>query len=375
MSMMLIPLAMALVGRAFIAKASGLWSTAWSRLRRRKPPEIIGSFWRSGRLLYRLSDGRLLPAVMGGAKSARTPFTRLFTIEDRAGPENAPVYQGRGRAMAPSWAFGDLTPIREPDPNRYGAFKIVDTIRGEKGLPTLPIEVRHQFTLSEMLRLARKGCPLDLQVHYGECQDPRDFNGGWNKVLTVEGIVITNWSTDALGALNQGDDAVVNESVDTTGLDMYEITQLAVSALAASEVVREILDVAICDAVTCGACGLPSDGCKKFFAISTTTAGSPGLAADLIYSDDGGAVIGSTNIATLTGAEDPDEVACVGTYLVVVSQDSGSLHYAPIADILAGTETWVEVATGFTAPTGSPPATFRLGATHTWIVGAGGPGD
>lgn len=308
---------------------------------------------------------------MPSTNRVRTPYSRVFTIEDRAGPANTPEYQGRARALGPSWDLGDRTPIREPDPDRYGAFVIVDAIKGERGLPTLSIEARYQYTISEFLRIARRGCPLDIQVHFGECQDPRDFNGGWDKVLVLENADISTWSAGELGALEQGEDAVVNENIDTNAFDMYELKQILFSELASTEVAGEVIDVVICDSVLCGICGIPSTGCQTFFAITEGQTGSPGLPAEIIYSDDAGATIAETNVSTLGIAEDPTGMACVGTRLAVISNDSDSIHYAPIIDILNAAEAWTEVATGIVAA-GSPNAIFSLGSTFTWLVGDGG---
>ena len=305
-------------------------------------------------------------------KRVRTPFTRVFTIEDRAGPANVPVYQGQARAMGPSWDLGDRTPIREPDPDRYGAFIIVDAIKGERGLPTLGIEARYQFTVSEFLRIARRGCPLDAQVHIGECQDPRDFNGGWDKILVLENADISTWSAGELGALEQGDDAVVNETIDLNAFDLYELKQIFFSELAAAEVTGEVIAVVICDSVQCGICGVPSTGCQTFFAITEQQVASPGLPAELIFSEDAGATIGETNVSTLGADEDPSGMACVGTNLVVISNDDCGVHYAPLADVLLGTEVWIRIATGLECPAGAPNAIFSLGSAFTWIVGDGG---
>src|SRR3990170_304790 len=306
------------------------------------------------------------------AGNVRTQFTRVWTIENSAGPANVPIYQGRAKAQGVSWDFGDRTPIREPDPSRYGAFKTVGAIKSAQGLPTLPLMVRYQYTASALLALGRRGCDLDLQVHIGECQDPRDFNGGWDKVVVLERANITTYGTEDLGALDQDQDALVHETFDLNGLDYYEILRITLGELAAAEIVQEIVDVAICDAVTCGACGIASDGCSHVFALTMSAGGSPGLPAELIYSIDGGATIGQTNVDTLAANEDPDAMACVGINLVVVSTESCSLHYAPIADILAGTEAWVEVATGFVCAAGAPNDIFSLGSAFTWIVGDGG---
>lgn len=302
----------------------------------------------------------------------RTPFSRLFTIEDRAGPANAPVYQGFGRAQSPSWDGGDLTSIEAPSEDQYGLFDIIDTIRGAQGLPQLPIQVRYTQDLSEMLRLFRKRCPIDAQVHMGECRNPTDFNGGWHKVAVLEGAILTSYGADELGALVSGEDAVINENIPLTGLNYYEIGRLLPAELGAAEIVQEIVDVEICDSRQCGECGLPSDGCQVVFALTLTAGGSPGLPGELIFSQDGGTTLGETNVTTLGIADDPSAMDCVGTRLIIVSNASCSLHYATIANILAGTEAWVEMAVGFQCPAGAPNAIWSAGALHTFIVGDGG---
>ena len=302
----------------------------------------------------------------------RNPFSRVFTIENRAGPANNPTYQGQTRAMGPAWGFGDRTPIREPDPNRYGAFRIVDAIKGERDLPTMSLEARYQYALSEYLRLARTGCPIDIQVHFGKCQDPRDFNGGWDKILVLEGADLSNWSTGELGALEQGQDAVVNETVDTNALDMYEVGRVSLAAIAGTQVVQEVSDIVICDSVQCGACGIPSNGCQVIFAVQAATGGSPGLPPELIASSNGGSTIIERTITSLAANEDVDALACVGTYLVAVSNDDCGIHYALIANILTSNETWTKNASGLVCPAGSPNDIFSLGSAFTWVVGNGG---
>lgn len=302
----------------------------------------------------------------------QTDWSRVFIIENRAGPGNAAQYQGFWKAAGFSWSQGSTTRKRVPDPTRYGSFTTVGKIAGEQGTPDLSIIARYTLDASDLLRLVRNGCAHDLQVHFGVCEDPRDFNNGWQKIMVVEGAQPTNYSTNELGALQDSERAMVQEEVPFSGDDAYEIVRMQFGEIAASEIVQEIVKVIVCDAINCGICGLPSNGCDVVFAITLSAGGSPGLSAEVIFTQNGGGTIGDTNITTLAANEDPDGAACVSGNLIVVSQDSGSIHWAAIADILAGTETWAEVTTGFTAPTGSPRVIFSLGGSFTWIGGAGG---
>src|SRR5574341_460154 len=296
----------------------------------------------------------------------KTSQSRVFTIRNRAGPANAPVYQTLARAQALSWPQGDVTPIRIPDPEKYESFVIVDQIKGQQGLPTLGLQFRMSRDLSDILQLVREGCPFDVQIHVGACQNPSDFNGGWEKIIVIEGASITSYDTDELGALDADQNAVLHETVSVTGLDLYDLTSLLASEQAAAEIVQEVIDVVIYDSKTCGECGIASDGCQKVFALTLSAGGSPGLPAEIIFTEDGGGTWADTNITTLGANEDPNAMTCVGSNLVVVSEDSESLHYAPIADILDASESWTEVTTGFVATHG-PLDIFSLGASFTWI--------
>ena len=300
-------------------------------------------------------------------------LSRIWLIPFTAGPNNVPGFEGLAKAGTPDWSLGDISPIHIPDPDTYGKFLVAGTVRGDQALPTLNVMWRYTLERSSVLdRIVRAGCDHDLQIHMGECKNPQSFNEGWDKILVLERAAPTNWSTDGdLGALQPSDRAVINEVVPFTGRNLYHIYPMVYAEQAPTEIVQEIVDVVICDNITCGQCGLPSNGCDRVLALTLSAGGSPGLPAELIFSEDGGLNYSETNISTLAANQDPNEMACVSINLVVVSEDSESLHYAPLADIFAGTETWTEVTTGFVVTNG-PLAIHNEGPRHTWIVGENG---
>ena len=304
-------------------------------------------------------------------KLVRTPFSRVWAIENGAGPANAPEYLALARAMGISWPQGDITPVYIPDPDRTDSFLTADTIRGQRGLPSLPLEIMYERDLSEILAIIRKGCALDIHIAIGACKDPSDFNAGWEKKIIIEGAMATDYSTTELGALTGDQNATVMETVAFTGRELYEIKTLAATELAGTQVTDEQVAIVICDTQTCGQCGIPSDGCSIIFAIAKASTGSPGLPAELIYSTDGGATFTSTVIPPMGLAEQPSDMLCVGTLLVVISNTGDAIYYAPIADVLAGTATWTKITTGIVAA-GSPNALFSLGARATWIAADAG---
>lgn len=301
----------------------------------------------------------------------RASQSRVFLIEDRAGATHTPQYQDFARVTGVTWSQGDITPVRVPDPRQYGRYITVDKIKGDPGLPTTTIEFRKARIVSEILKLTRKGCPIDVQVHIGQCEDPSDFNMGWEVIAVLEDVDITQYDTSELGALDGSQEAAVMETLSITAQDYYELNPIAFSAAAENDIVQEVIDVAICDSKVCGECGLPSDGCEHIFAIETPQGASPGLDTQIVYTRDAGASFDSATVNSLPANSAPSAMACAGPYLVVLSNDDGSLHYGYISDILDGVGSFTRVATGFVVG-GEPNAIFSAGRTMSWIVGDGG---
>lgn len=302
----------------------------------------------------------------------RTGFSRMFLLEQRAGPETAPQYQGVWKAGGITWDQGDITIIRQPSDTQYDAFTNIGKIIGAQGNPTFDITGLYPLDAkSTLFKLARRGCDNDLQIHIGDCSDPKDFNGGWKKIIVLEAARATSYSTEDLGALDTDERALVHETLPVSGEDLYEIVPIAFGTLGGVQITREVMDVAILDAVNCGACGLPSDGTSKFFALEAFAAGSPGANAQIVASQDGGVTIIESTISTLGAAQSARRLGGSGTLLVVVSDDSDSLHYIRISDMLRGAGAWSQVTTGFVATKG-PRDFFSLGPSLNWMVGEGG---
>jgi len=298
--------------------------------------------------------------------------SRVFLMEGGAGPAVAPEYMGHWKAGAPSWDFGEATPIEIPSDSRYGEFDVVANLPGARGKPSIALTARYTRSLSEMLRMARQGCYNDVQIHFGLCQSPTDFTTGWDKIMAVENFRISNYSADDIGALGSDERTAVNETINCEADDLFEILPLKFAEICAASVIQEVVDVTIADERSCGGeCGDVSDGCSKVFGLVKSVGGSPGLGGQVIYSEDGGSTCGATIITTLPANEDPDGIAGMGTEIIVVSEDSESHHWAVRDNVLIGTETWQEVTSGYVAGNG-PRAIFVLKPGYGWAVGANG---
>jgi hypothetical protein len=274
------------------------------------------------------------------------------------------------RAGAAEQDFGTPEPIRCPDPVNYGKTVVRDEIIPVPELPTTELMGRYALDMaSDLLRLAKLGCPPDVQVHFGQCENPMDFNEGFTKSMMFDGARLTSWSSTELGSLEEG--AVIDETTPITATDMYEVLPLSLAVKGSDVVANAVRDVVICDQIGCGECDNESDGCQIVYQLADASAGSPGTAGDIIWSVDGDENVYSDEITTLDASEAPSALACLGRYVVVVSNDSGSLHYKTKADINAGIAgNWTEVTTGFV--TGGEPNDIWSVGTRVFIVGDGG---
>ena len=295
-------------------------------------------------------------------------YSRVWLIEGGAGPGRPRSYHGSWKAGAVSWDRGDITTIREPDPNRYNSFIRVGRYRGEPGDPEMPITARYTFQRSRLMRMARQDCEHTLQVHMGQCENPQDFPRGWEKTLILENASINSYGTEDLGALGPDENAPVNEEVPFVGTDIYEVVRLTFAEMATTLVSAPISSVYVCDSAQCGACGVASDGCQVVLALQAAVPGSPGPGSGVLYTTNGGgtwaAVPGPAGVVV-------DKLYCSGDLAVVLSDADDAMFFTDLSDLTIGVVNWTRVDTGFVTGQG-PLAAWSLGANETWIVGTGG---
>ena len=303
--------------------------------------------------------------------AAVSDMTRVWLMEDGAGPTTTPEYMGVWKAGAISKDYGESTAIEIPSDSKYQGFEEVASVKGAAGKPSMQFTARYTRSLSDMLRIAERECYHDFQVFVGACGDLQNRTSGWDKIVVLEYASVSSYGTDDLGALSSDERAAVNENINIQATRLYEIGKLSFAEVAASTVIQEVVDITVCDAKSCGECGETSDGCQKVFGLVKAVGGSPGLGGQVVYSDDAGSTWGSTVIDTLAANEEPSAISCYGEDIIVVSNDGAGHSYADRDDILLGTETWVEVTTGY-AGGGEPNDLFVLKPGYCWIVGDGG---
>lgn len=296
-------------------------------------------------------------------------YSRVWFQNGGAGPSKARTYHGNWKAGAVSWDRGDITTIREPDPNQYGKFIAVGKFRGEPGDPELPITARYSLQRSDLLRAAKGDCEHALHVHMGQCANPQDFARGWEKVLILEGATITSYGTGDLGALGPDENAAINEDVPFQGTDFYEVTRMTFAEQAATQVVGEMRSIYVCDSQQCGQCGVESDGCQIVLAVQAGN--GTDRRPTVFFTRDGGSTWGTSAIEAAAFTASADEIICVGPYTFVLSSDTDTIYYADTAALVSGTATWAEITAGIVATHG-PVAASSSGVNDVWLAGLDG---
>lgn len=305
-----------------------------------------------------------------------TPFTtagsRVFIIPGRARPDHVPEYASSLKMSGLTQGQGDITPIEIPDPSSYGKFLKVASIRGQRENATTSLSGRYAMAVkSKIFELSNSGCAIDVQLHIGECTDPSDFDA-FSKMIVLEDVTLTSYSTDDLGALGSDENAVVNETVELSSSNVYEILPLSVGTKADSIITNEITDIAIVDSASCGSCGNESDGTYKIFAVTVAAGGSPGTPPDILHTIDKGMNWYANDINSMLTAQSACGVAGVGDYIVAISAARYGMSYAPISEFDGGVTAplFTEITTGFTS--GKAPAAIWSNGRKAFIVASGG---
>lgn len=295
---------------------------------------------------------------------------RVWLIEGGARWDRAPVYKSCWKAGGLTQAEGDVTNIEVPDPYAYNSFDVIGETQGQESRPTTSLVGRKSLDqISDMLRIARRRCVNDVQIHSGKCTNPSMFNT-YEMATILELSRFTNYSTDEMGALETGEEGLVNETSDVSGQQVYEIAGMSFAERGQDAVVNPMNDVVICDSPSCSECESSSDGCEVIYAVNSGTTGSPGTPPDVVYSTDKGVTWAADDIDAAATTTTGDAIACLGDYVVVVSHQDDALYYKLKSEIGVVIGGWTKITTGIVA-SGSPVDAWSTGG-YLFVVGDGG---
>ena len=229
---------------------------------------------------------------------------------------------------------GDITRIECPDPNEYGKFIEVGNFPGEISRLTTTLTARMSRTQrSFFYRLFRGQCSFDLHVHFGLCERPNMFNV-YDKALVFEDVQVTSFGTDPLSALTSGDRAEINETIDISIGNFYEIVPLLYSEVgqAQTALTNALIDGTNTSRVKCGSfCNDADDGCDNNFVVDAV--------GNVLFSNDAATSWDATTAiipnGSITGIDD------LGSMLWLYD-DGGSIWFTSTSDVLSGTTAWIE---------------------------------
>ena len=256
---------------------------------------------------------------------------------------------------------GDITRVECPDPFRYGQFIEVGSVPGEISRLTTTFTGRMtRDELSFFRGLFNKGCSFDVQIHFGLCANPTNFNQ-FDKVLVFNDVQVTSFSTDPLVALQSGDRAEITETIDVSIGDYFELVQLQYIEQGNTQTAATaaLIDAIVVDAQSCGEeCDASSDGCQNLFTID-----DDGV---VLYTTDSGITwataaqtLDGTGLQTVTGLDE------LNGFMWAYNQN-GEIVYTTDTDIRAGVAP--QVVTGLNATGVDQDSGFSYGL----VVGPAG---
>jgi photosystem II stability/assembly factor-like uncharacterized protein len=264
-----------------------------------------------------------------------------------------------------SQGFGEATKVEIPDPNQYGSFIEVDSLKGTVERASFTLSGRFAATMkSRLLAIAKSGKACDVQLHVGDTTDPTSFNI-FSKAIIAEGATATQHSTEDLGALESGENAIVGESADLSAIEYFEVVPLSFASKVNELITNGVKALTILE----GGAQVTSE--LKVFACTAAAGGSPGTPADVLASMDGGATWKAHDVDGFAATDDCLGIAGVGDYIVVVSNTGAGLALASVQDFVDGLDpVFAKVTTGFVAA-GKPNAISSVGR-RAFIVGDAG---
>ncbi len=301
--------------------------------------------------------------ILGGNSIARNDYARAFIFSKGIFKCNTTgEFVSCISVDALAQDRGDVTKIECPSEEAYGEFTEVGIIPGELSRMTTTLTGRMSRTeLSSFYKLFIDGCPFDLHLHFGLCNAPDAFNQ-YDKALVFENVYVTSFGTDPLIALQSADRAVINETMDISIGNFYELVNLVYGERANAQTTDDqIVTMEICDRRSCGAdCDDASSGCDKIFAASSDYVA--------YYSDDAGL---TWTRQVITGAPPVGGLIVDGTCwndLWVLLDNQGTFWYVDRADLLDGVGVFSSVASALTGTGTSLDTNHGTGV----IVGSNG---
>lgn len=205
----------------------------------------------------------------------------------------------------------------------------------------------------QKVRKAKKDFALHVLIH--QDADPEDPTK-WESKVVVAGNRLTNFTTQPFQAFDADAEVYCEGELEyDSSVWAYPI---AFGEVAETEIAKEVVDTAV----------YPPDDRdvdyaeKEIYHLTKVDTTAPYV----VWSHDGGQTWTATALTDLSTNE-PDAIAIVGNYLIVVSSADESYLYANRSD----PTTWTRVTSGFQSTKG-PTAIWASSLANIFMVGLGG---
>lgn len=305
-------------------------------------------------------------------KPALNSDSRIFIAPRRAGCGNRYDYHACMRMDSVEKSFGDTTPIYCPS-DRAGQFEEVAQISGGDSRWTSSLVGRLPLDYQSIIsQLANARCAFDVQVHFGRCNNPTDFNQ-FDMAWVFENVAISSYSLGTLGALSPDERATIDESVSFSAEKAYQVFQSNYTNVGANITNGGIVAITNGNVVDCGADCF--ERCAHFYGLKLPT--TPLVSSDIyiIWSTDSGQTWNEILLpcsAVLTGTPYAAyNIQSDGENLYIVLDEvggNGHLYIVSIAQILAGS-----ITTTFYSPLlNLRNYAVRLIGNQLWFAGTNG---
>lgn len=280
-----------------------------------------------------------------GKQPARASDFRVWLLRCGANPAVIPeLLSCAALSSMPDWGLGDTERSECPDPSSYAGFVVYDEIPGAVDNAKIGVKMKYARDLAPLLAFARTRQIADIQLLMGRCNSPEEYTK-FDKILVLTYAKPTKWAADKITAMQSGDNGSSEEMIDLSGVEFYEIVPLTFSSpLAPTLVTREVTGIDICDSPNCEDVPCPTP-CQVVVAVQIGDGAA--LKPAVIYTD--GTTWASEDVTTMTFAETPSDIICMGDYVVVLDSTGNSYHYTTLESLLAGAPVWTEKTTGFVA--------------------------
>lgn len=273
---------------------------------------------------------------------AQTQDSRIFIAPNRASCGSTYTYHNCMRMEGVDKSFGDITSVYCPHPTKVGEFLEVAQVQGADGRWTTSLVGRLPLSYESILKLlATKKCAFDVQVHWGKCIDPTDFNT-FSMAWVFENVRITGYTLGTLGALSPDEKATIDETVAISAETAYQLfptypTQTGQSITADGSIVAMTYG----NAIPCDDC---LDLCSDWYGLKLPSTALASNDIYIIYSTDQGLTwkevllpcSATQSTATIISYNIKSDGVNVYVTLTEIG-GAGHLYIVPISSIKSGT--------------------------------------